>query len=218
MKSRWLVLSLLLSACGPSGNGAAPQGATQTKPAQPAAPAKPIGPGIKGLSVGMDIQDAPSAMMTILAEQKLPGFGFTEVMRAADGTQCALMYTKDFLRGIEDRMKGRYGESKAAQKVDEELLTSCLNSDGVLSIKAASNNQVNLIEVNDVKDIFDVKGMPPAEFAKKLSAEYHVLEMKPNELQNVWSSVSPDGVRIEVDAKEVMGIPMVRLYMSRAAP
>jgi hypothetical protein len=212
----------LLSACGPSQqqNAATPAApATDTaKPAAQSGAAKTDTPKINGLYIGMDIHDAPNAMMTILADHQLSGFGFTGAVRASDGTQCALMYTKDFLHAIETRMRDRYGEARGAAKVDEELLTSCLNSDGVLSVIAGQDGFVKRIEFNDVRDLFDAKGLPPAAFVQKLATQYRLPGMKPNEMQNVWSFVSPDGVKVEVDAKEVLGIPMARLYMSRAAP
>ncbi len=113
-------------------------------------------------------------------------------------------------------MHERYGEARAAGKVDEEILTSCINSDGVLTAKSGADSKVSRIEFNDVKDIFNAKDLSPAEFVKSLSREYHIPEMKPNETQTSWSYTSPDGTKIEVDAKEVLGIPMMRLYMSKA--
>jgi len=172
---------------------------------------------INGLYIGMDIQSVPNAMMAIMAERGLADFGFTDVIKTGDGKQCVLMYTKSFLRAIDARMHDRYGEARASGKVDDELLTSCINSDGVLTAMSGTDNRVNRIVFNDIRDVFNAKGLSPAEFVKKLSGEYHIPEMKPNETQTVWSTTSPDGTKIEVDAKEVLGIPMVRLYMSKAA-
>jgi len=180
--------------------------------------AKSDGLKIKGFQIGMDIQSVPNVMMTLLAERELAGFGFTDVIRLGDGSQCVLMYTKPFLRAKESRMRDRYGEAKAQAKVDEELVTSCINSDGVLAAKAGADSKVIRIEFNDVKDLFNAKGMAPADFVKNLSKENHLPDMKPNDTQTVWSAISPDGTKVEVDAKEVLGIPMVRLYMSKAAP
>jgi hypothetical protein len=212
----------LLTACGPSAqqNAATPAASPANPAALPARnnAAKTDTPKINGFYIGMDINDAPSAMMTLLADHQLSGFGFTDAIHAGDGTQCVLMYTKDFLHAIEARMRDRYGEARGAAKVNEELLTSCLNSDGILSVIAGADGLVKRIEFNDVRDLFDAKDLPPAAFVQKLATQYPLPGMKPNELQNVWSYVSPDGVRVEVDAKEVLGIPMARLYMSRAAP
>ena len=213
---------LFLLACGKSEKANAPSAITppitpQTPVSSPQAGKSPS-LKIKDLYIGMDIQNVPNALVAILAEQQLSDFGFTEVIRVADGSQCVLMYSKSFLRAIDARMHDRYGEARAPGKVDEELMTSCIHSDGVLTTKSGPDNKVSRIEFNDVKDIFNAKDLSPAEFVKKLSTEYHIPEMKPNETKTVWSYTDPDGTKIEVDAKEVLGIPMVRLYMSKATP
>ena len=172
---------------------------------------------IKELYIGMDIQNVPNAMMEILAERQLSDFGFTEVITTGDGTKCVLMYSKSFLQAIEARMHDRYGEARAPGKVDAELLTSCINSDGVLTAKAGTDNKVNRIEFNDIKDIFNAKDLSAAGFARNLSREYLIPEMKPNDTQTAWSYLSPDGTKVEVNAKEILGMPMVRLFMSKVA-
>lgn len=224
MKAKLLcaICSVVLVACGKTEQSSPAPAVTQASALQTpgSAPqaAKADALKIKDLYIGMDIQSVPSAMMSILAEQQLADFSFTDVIKVGDGTQCVLMYTKSFLRAIDARMHDRYGEARAPGKVDAEMLTSCVNSDGVLTAKSGADNRVNRIEFNDVKDIFNTKGLPPADFVKSLSREYHIPEMKPNEAQTAWTYVSPDGTKVEVDAKEILGIPMVRLYMSKAAP
>jgi hypothetical protein len=54
--------------------------------------------------------------------------------------------------------------------------------------------------------------------ASKLSDEYHIPEMKPNAAQSAWICISPAGTKLEVTAKEILGISMVHLAMSKAAP
>ena len=224
MKTKLLcvICSLVFLACGKSEQSSPAPAGTQANIPQTQVSAPPAAKSdtlkIMDLYIGMDIQSVPNAMMAILAERQLADFGFTDVIKAGDGTQCVLMYTKSFLRAIEARAHDRYGEARAQGKVDEELSTSCINSDGVLTAKSGADNKVSRIEFNDVKDVFNAKGLPPAEFVKKLSGEYHIPEMKPNETQTAWSTTTPDGTKVEVDAKEVLGIPMVRLYMSKVAP
>lgn len=209
-----LVCFVALSACGKTEPGnPAPAASASTPQAAKTAPLK-----IKDLYIGMEMQSVPNAMMAILAEQQLADFSFTDPMQTGDGSQCALMYTKPFLHAIDARMHERYGEARAQAKIDEEILTSCVNSDGVLMVKSDAENRVRRIEFNDVKDIFDAAGLSPADFVKKLSSEYHIPEMKPNEARTLWSYTSPDGSSVVVDAKEVLGIPMIRLYVSKAAP
>jgi hypothetical protein len=216
------ICSVVLFACSKTEQpGPAPvaiQISTLQTPASAPQAARQDAIKVKDFYVGMDIQSVPNAMMTILADQQLSDFSFTDVIMAGDGSQCVLMYTKSFLRAIDARMHDRYGEARAQGKVDAELLTSCINSDGVLTAKSGADNKVSRIEFNDVKDTFNAKGLSPAEFVKNLSREYHIPEMKPNEAQTVWTYSSPDGTKVEVDAKEVLGIPMVRLYMSKVAP
>jgi hypothetical protein len=224
MKTKLLcaICSVVLLACGKtepsSPTPAVTQANTLQTPASVPQAAKPDALKIKDLYIGMDIQSVPNAMMAILAERELADFSFTDVIKASDGSQCVLMYTKSFLHAIDARMHERYGAARAPGKVDEEILTSCINSDGVLTAKSGADSRVSRIEFNDIKDIFNVKDLSPAEFVKNLSREYHIPEMKPNETQTAWSSIRPDGTKIEVVAKEVFGIPMVRLYMSKDAP
>ena len=223
MKTRLfcLICAIFLVACGNPEQASVPSrsqtvaGGTPASAQQKneAAPAK-----IKGLYIGMDILDVPNAMMEILADRQLSDFSFTDPIQVGDGTQCVLMYTKPFLRAIQARMRERYGEAKAQAKIDEEILTSCVNSDGVLIAKSDNRGRVNRIEFNDTKDIFDTAAIPPSEFAKKLSGEYHIPDMQPNEAKTSWSYVGADGAKIMVDGREVLGIPMLRLYMSRQEP
>jgi len=222
MKTKLLcaICSVILLACGKTGqNGTAPA-STQPDILQTPVSAPQAGNQdalkINGLYIGMDIQSVPNAMMAIMAERGLPDFGFTDVIKTGDGKQCVLMYTKSFLRAIDTRMHARYGEARAPGKVDEELATSCINSDGVLTAMSGADSRVSRIVFNDVRDVFNAKDLSPAEFVKKLSGEYHLPEMKSNETQTAWSATTPDGTKVEVDAKEVLGIPMVRLYMSKA--
>jgi hypothetical protein len=222
MKSKLLcaICCVVLLACDKTEQSSPAPAVTQALQAPVSAPqtAKSDALKIKDLYIGMDIQSVPNAMMAILAERELSDFSFTDVIKLSDGSQCVLMYTKSFLRAIDARMHERYGAARAAGKVDAEMLTSCINSDGVLTAKSGADGKVSRIELNDIKDIFNAKGLPPAEFVKNLSKEYHLPEMKPNETQTAWSAISPDGTKIEVIAKEVLGIPMVRLYMSKVAP
>ena len=223
MKAKLLcaICSMALLACGnPEQNGspALPRAKTSnTNVVTPQAEKLSI-LKIKNLYVGMDIQNVPSAMMEILADRQLSDFGFTEVISTGDGKQCVLMYSKSFLQAIEARMHDRYGEARAPGKVDAEILTSCINSDGVLTAKAGADNKVNLIEFNDIKDIFNAKDLSATGFARNLSREYRIPELKPNDTQTAWNYLSPDGTKVEVNAKEILGIPMVRLYMSKIAP
>ena len=219
MKTKLLcaACSFVLLACGKTEeNNPAPAAPPLISSQVLNAPQKSSPLKIKDLYIGMDIQSVPNAMMEILAEQQLPDFSFTDAIQAGDGTQCVLMYTKPFLRAIEARMHERYGEGRAQAKVDEEILTSCVNSDGVLMAKSDLTNKVVRIEFNDIKDIFNAADLSPADFVKKLTREYRIPEMKPNEAQTSWSYISPDGTSVVVDAKEILGIPMVRLYMSKA--
>ena len=223
------ISSVILLACGKTGGGGSVPSsdpAVNQAVSIPHAPAQAIAPQlakqdalqIKGLFIGMDIQSVPSAMMAILAEQGLADFGFTEVIKAGDGTQCVLMYGKSFLRAIEARMHDRYDAARAQGKVDEELRTSCINSDGVLTVKSGADNKVSRIEFNDVKDLFNAKGVAPAEFVKILVKEYHIPELKPDAAQTSWSYISAEGVKVEALTKEILGIPMLRLNMSKAVP
>lgn len=224
MKTKLLcvICCVTLLACGKSEQGnpapATIPSASRNVSADTSHMAKSAPLKIRDLYIGMDIQGVPNAMMAILAEQELSDFSFTDVIPVSDGTQCVLMYTKPFLRTIENRMHERYGEARAQAKVDEEILTSCINSDGVMMVKSGADGKVSRIEFNDVKDIFNATDLAPADFVRKLSSEYHIPEMKPNEAQTSWSYTSPDGTSVVVDAKEVLGIPMMRLYMSKAAP
>lgn len=170
---------------------------------------------IKGLYLGMDIRDVPGSMVSILAERVLSDFGFTDVIRITDGKGCVLMYSKSFLRAIEGRMQERYGAATAASKVDGELATSCVNSDGVLAVHAGADNRVYRIEFNDVKDLFGTQGGAPAGFAKALSQEFGLPELKPNTDNTVWRYVDAEGSRVEVTAREMLGIPMLRVSMSK---
>ena len=223
MKTKLLcaICSVVLLACGKTEQSSPAPAVTQANTLQTpvSAPktAKTNALKIKDFYIGMDIQSVPNAMMAVLAERELSDFSFTDVIKLSDGSQCVLMYTKSFLQAIDARMHERYGAARAAGKVDEEILTSCINSDGVLTAKSGADSKVSRIEFNDVKDIFNAKGLSPAEFVKNLSREYHIPEMKPNETQTAWSTICPDGTKVEVVAKEVLGIPMLRLYMSKAA-
>jgi len=222
MKTKLLcaLCCVILMACGKAGQSSPAPAATPANTLQTPASSPLIATHealkIKDIYIGMDIQSVPNAMMTILADQQLSDFGFTDVIRTGDGTQCVLMYTKSFLRAIDARMHERYGVARASGKLDEELLSSCINSDGVLTAKSGIDNKVTSIQFNDVKDIFNANNLSPAEFVNKLSKEFHIPEMKPNETQTAWTYISPDGSRIEVDAKEILGIPMIRLHMSKA--
>ena len=102
-------------------------------------------------------------------------------------------------------------------KLDEEMRSSCANSDGVLIVKSGADNKVNRVEFNDIKNLFNANGLAPAEFAQKLAQEHHVPEMKPNDAQTAWTYTSPDGNQIEIITKDVLGISMMRLNMGRAA-
>lgn len=224
MKTKLLcaICSVVLLACGKTEQNSLVPAVTQpnTLQIQTSAPqaTKAGALKIKDLYIGMDIQSVPNAMMAILAERELSDFSFTDVIKLSDGSQCVLMYTKSFLRAIDARMHDRYGAARAPGKVDEEILTSCINSDGVLTVKSGADNTVSRIEFNDVKDIFNTKDLSPADLVKSLANEYHIPEMKPNETQTAWSYTSPDGSKVELEAKNVLGIPMVRLYMSKVTP
>jgi hypothetical protein len=224
MKTKLLcaVCSVVLLACGKTEPNspvpAVPQSSTPQASVSAPQAAKTDALKIKGLYIGMDIQSVPNAMMAILAERELADFSFTDVIKLSDGSQCVLMYTKSFLHAIEARMQDRYSAARASGKVDEEILTSCINSDGVLTAKSGPDSKVSRIEFNDIKDIFNAKDLPPAEFVKNLSREYRIPEMKPNESQTAWSYTSPEGSKVEVVAKEVLGIPMVRLFMNKVTP
>lgn len=173
---------------------------------------------IKGLYLGMDIANVPNAMMEILAEQQLSDFSFTDPMLAEDGTQCVLMYTKPFLRAIESRMKERYGAARAQAKVNDEIMTSCLNSDGVMAVRSDKGNKVIRVEFNDARDIFNETELSPADFAKKLSVDFHIPEMKADESKTSWSYTGADGGRVVLELKEVLGISMLKLSMVKLAP
>ncbi|MBI3902841.1 MAG: hypothetical protein HY306_07880 [Nitrosomonadales bacterium] len=220
--------SILLIACGkseppsspPAGDARPTSGINVSKVLAQAQVPQSSGPGdlkIKGLFLGMDIHEVPDAMVSMLAEQQLSGFGFTDPIKTGGGTQCLLLYTKPFLAAIEARMRDRYSEGVARGKVNGELLTSCINSDGVLVVKTNAGKEVSSIEFNDVKEIFNAKGVAPAEFARNLSRDFHLPELKPNAAQTVWTYISPQGDKLEVSSSEVLGIPMVKLSLSKTA-
>lgn len=222
MKTRLLciICTMLLLACGKNGTvgsaSSTPPSASLT--AAPAISAKSDVLQINGLRLGMNIHEVPDAMMTMLADRQLSDFGFTDVIGIGSGAQCVLMYTKTYMQAIEARMRDRYGEARAPGMVDEELRNACADSSGVMTVQAGADGRVGRIAFNDVKNLFDAKDMPPAEIARKLVGEFKLPELQANEAQTAWTSLCPDGTRVELEAQNVMGIPMVRLFMSRAAP
>lgn len=220
--------SVVLLACGKTGSGGSSQ-QTGSFADQPAAsqtsitsgtaqPAKMDAVQIRGFYLGMDIQSVPDAMMAILADQQLSGFGFTGVIRQGNGAQCVLMYTKPFMAALEARARDRYGVARAQGKVDEVVLTSCENSDGVMTVHAGADGKVTRVQFNDVRNLFNTQGASPAEFARHLAVEIHLPELKPDETQTAWNYTSPQGTNIAVETKNALGISMLRLIMSRSEP
>lgn len=223
-----ITCSIVLLACGKTGGGGASQqtGSLVVQPAasQPAISSSAMQTArtdavqIAGFYPGMDIQGVPDIMMSILADQQLPGFGFTGVIRLGNGEQCVLMYTKSFMDALEARARDRYGIARAQAKVDEEVLTSCENSDGVMTAQAGADGKVTRIQFNDVRNLFNVQGASLADFARHLAAEAHIPELKPNENQTAWNYTSPQGTNITLETKNALGISMLRLVMSRSEP
>ncbi len=170
---------------------------------------------IKGLYLGMDMQAVPDALVDILSQQHLDGFGFTDVIKYSSGEQCVLLYDKQFLRAIEARMHERYDVGRAQGKIDEQLQASCYASDGVVVVKSGSDGTASRIEFNAVGDLFDAKGLQPADFTKRIVNEYHIPSMKPNAEHSGWTYDSPDGTRLEIVVKKVFGVAVTRLYMSK---
>lgn len=210
------VCALLLVACGKN----APHAPSPAAPAaaQPAVVSVPPRAGalkIKDFYIGMNIHDVADAMIDLLAEHELTGYGFTEVIRYSSGEQCQLLYDKRFLEAIESRMHERYTAQIARAKIEDALQSACYNSDGVVVVKAGPDARVDSIEFNNVADFFDAKDMKPAEFAKKLVNDYHLPAMQPNADHNGWQYDAPDGTRLQVLVREVFGIPVTRLVMSR---
>jgi hypothetical protein len=186
-------------------NAAAPQAARQDAALK-----------IKGLFLGMDIHDAPGAIMSMLAAQGLADYGFTDVLRTGGDSQCVLLYTKSYLAAMTARMEERHGKASAPARVDNELITACLHADGVMAVKADVGKEVSSIEFSNVKELFDAHNLTAAEFAKKLSAELKLPEeLKPNAEQTQWTYASPEGDMLEVSSNDVLGIPRVWLRLSR---
>jgi hypothetical protein len=172
---------------------------------------------IKGFSLGMDIHDVPAAMMDMLAEQGLADYGFTAAIKTGGGSQCVLLYTKSYLAAIQARMEDRYGKAVAQGKTDGELLTACLHSDGVMTVKADAGRDVSSIEFSNVKDLFDAPNLTAAQFAAKLGQELQIAgELKPNTAQTVWIYRSPAGEQLEISSEDVLGIPRIWLRVSKA--
>ncbi len=188
-----------------------PQGAAKVAPAIPTGALK-----IKGLYIGMDIQTVPDALVDMLSQQRLDGFGFTDVIKYSSGEQCVLLYDKQFLRAIEARMHERYDAGRARAKIDDQLQASCYASDGVVVVKSGADGAVNRVEFNAVGDLFDAKNLQPSEFTKRVVNEYHIPAMKPNGEHSGWTYDSPDGTRLEIVVKKVFGAAVTRLYMSKA--
>ncbi len=173
---------------------------------------------VKGFSLGMDIQGVPDAMMTLLADQQLSGFGFTGVLRLDNGDQCVLMYTKPFMQALEQRARDRYGAARAEGMVDQGILTACENSDGVMTARAGPDGRASRIQFNDVKDLFNTQDKSPADFATDLAAGIHIAQLKPNETQTTWNYAGLDGTNILVETKNALGISMLRVVLSRSVP
>ncbi|MBI1175477.1 MAG: hypothetical protein GC139_09470 [Sideroxydans sp.] len=209
--------AVLLAACGKS-EPPAPAAANAPASQPLTAPGK-VTPGtalkIKGFYIGMDIHDVPDTMMDLLGNQGLDGYGFTDVIRYSNGEHCVLLYDKQFLGAIEARMTERYDAQRAKGKVEDELQSSCYASDGVLVVKAGADGRVRSIEFNNAGELFDARKMQPDEFAKKLVGEYRIPALKPNDDHSGWRYVAPDGTRLEILVKQVFGIPVTRLVMSR---
>jgi hypothetical protein len=220
--------SIVLLACGKTGGGGSSQqtGSFVVQPASSqtsitsgtAQPAQMDAMQIKGFYLGMDIQSVPDAMMAVLADQQLSGFGFTGAISQGNGAQCVLMYTKPFMNALEQRARDRYGVARAQGKVDEEVLASCENSDGVMTVHAGADGKVTRIQFNDVRNLFNTQGASPAEFVHHLAAEIHIPEFKPDDSQVAWNYTSPQGTNITVETKNALGISMLRLIMSRIEP
>jgi hypothetical protein len=163
----------------------------------------------------MDIHEVPSVMMDILAERQLSNLGFTDAIRTGGDTQCVLMYTKPWLTAIESRMEDRYGKALAAGKTNGELLTACINADGVMAVKSDAGKEVSSIEFSNVREIFDAQDLTPAAFAKKLAGDLHLPAFTPDASQTSWTYTNPDGDKLEVSSKDVLGIPRLWLRLSR---
>ena len=230
MRTRLLCVacSVVLLACGKTESSGSSQ-QTDSVVVQPTAmqasiskrpeqPAKKDTLQVKGLSLGMDIQSVPDDMMTILADRQLSGFGFTGVIRQSNGAQCVLMYTKPFMQALEARARDRYGVARAQGKVDEEVLSACENSDGVLTAHAGADGKVIRIQFNDVKHLFDIQSASPAEFSRHLADDMHTPAWQPNATRTAWNYTSPQGANIVVETKDALGISMLRLVMSRTEP
>jgi hypothetical protein len=207
-----------LMACGKAGTGgsAPPSAAPANQAAAPQPSARADALKIRGFYLGMDMRGVPDAMMEMLAEQQLSDFGFTDRIAIGDGAECVLMYTKTYMQAMEARMRDRYGEARAPGIMDEELRNSCADSSGVMTVQSGADGRVRKIAFNDVKNLFGAQDLPPAEIARKLAGELNLPGLKPNAAQTSWTYTGPDGTLVELAAGEMMGIPMVRLYLSRA--
>jgi hypothetical protein len=114
------------------------------------------------------------------------------------------------------RLKERHDATRAKGKIEDEMQSSCYASYGVLVAKTGSDGRVNSIEFNNAGKLPGDGKLKLVEFVRKLADEYRIPAMKPNDGHSGWSYVSPDGARLDVMVREVFGIPVTRLVMSRS--
>jgi hypothetical protein len=212
LMKKWLIVALcavVLAACG---------GQESAAPVEPAKSQTFVPSSLKvaGFYVGMDVNDVPSTMLEMLSERGLSNFGFTDVIRYSSGEHCVLLYDKGFLSAIESRMQERYDVVRAKGKIEDELEASCYASDGVLVVKAGTTGRVNSIEFNNVGKLLEDGKLAPEEFARKLASEQQIPGLTPNDERTGWSYTSPDGARLEIRVRQVFGIPVTRLVMTRS--
>ncbi len=228
MKIRLLCVAccMVLLACGNKNDGAQPE-AERSSVVQPAASQVSISNTaqhsgkldnlqVRGFSLGMDIQGVPDVMISLLADQHLSGFGFTGVIGLDNKDQCVLMYTKPFLQALEERARDRNGAARAQVMVDQEMLSACENSDGVMTVHAGPDGRVSRIQFNDARDLFSAQDMSPAEFADHLAAEMQIPSLKPDNANSTWNYSSPQGTNISIETKNPLGISLLRVILSRS--
>lgn len=210
-----VICSIMLVACGEKAPSktASPE-MPATNPISTAQPSNPPAETlkIKGLYIGMNIQDASSAMKSIITQQNLDRFEVMDI-RKADDKSCVLMMVKD-LKGmifqnlnpsIEESERKAYAEKQLNAVLDTECSGGQTNASPALAVWAGADGKVNRIHFNNFEEVFDAKGLPVSEFMQKFVSAYSIPEMKPNDDNTGWIYVSPEGIKVEVHAAEIMG-------------
>lgn len=180
---------------------------------------------IKGLAIGMDIQEASSAMKGIVASQHLDKFEVMDTRKVGDNN-CVLTVVKGLKKRIYDGLspdmeendKKEYSEKQFNEILDIECSGGGTNTTPALAVWAGSDGKVNEINFNNFDDVFNAKGLPVAEFMQNFVNAYSIPEMKPNEDGTSWTYVSPDGSKVEARAVEIMGQSILAwIHISKVA-